>query len=265
MNEAAVGQIIRHWRGRRRLSQLDLALEAEISQRHLSFVESGRAAPSRPMVLQLAESLKLPLRERNRMLLAAGYAPVFPERRLDDPALANARAAVRLVLKGHEPFPALAVDRHWNMVDANAAIGPFLELVRAPDLLQPPVNVLRLCLHPQGLSASILNLGEWRHHLLERLRRQIDASGDAGLVELERELASYPGRQPPPRHAEALIAVPLRLRRGEDVLSFISTITVFGTPVDVTLSELAIESFFPADPETARILSGRAEDGGIAG
>jgi transcriptional regulator with XRE-family HTH domain len=256
-----VGDHLRSWRQRRRMSQLDLALEAQISQRHLSFVESGRSAPSREMVLNLAERLDLPLRERNVLLQAAGYAPVFPERSLDDPALRPARAAVDLVLKGHEPFPALAVDRHWTLVAANAAIGPLLAGVLDAALLKPPVNVLRLSLHPQGLAASIANLAEWRAHLLERLRHQIDVTGDAVLARLMRELSGYPETNacaaapgPAPTADYAGVVVPLQLVTEGRVLSFFSTTTVFGTPVDVTLSELAVEAFFPADNATSEVL-----------
>lgn len=252
-----IGPMLREWRSRRRMSQLDLALEADISQRHLSFVESGRAAPSRDMILHLAEHLDVPLRQRNRLLLAAGFAPTFPERQLGDPDLAPAMRAVERVLKGHEPNPAIAVDRHWNLVAANDAIKPFLTAAQDPELTRPPVNVLRLSLHPQGLAPLIVNLGEWRAHLFERLRRLIDASGDAKLVELEAELQAYPGapsRAPVPKGEAGLIAVPLRMKVGPATLSFISTITVFGTALDVTLSELAVESFFPADEETAAVL-----------
>ena len=251
------GAMLREWRSRRRMSQLDLASEAEISQRHLSFVESGRATPSRDMVLHLAEQLDIPLRQRNQLLLAAGFAPSFNERRLDDPSLAPAMAAVNLVLKGHEPYPAIAVDRHWNLIAGNASIGPFLEDIGDQSLLAPPVNVLRLSLHPRGLAPRILNLNEWRAHLIERLKRQNDAVGDPVLAELEKELLSYPGAPrsgPPPQPDPMAIAHPLRIRQGDAVLSFISTITVFGTPLDVTLSELAIESFFPADEETGAAL-----------
>jgi transcriptional regulator with XRE-family HTH domain len=257
MEQLNAGALIREWRQRRRLSQLDLALDAEISQRHLSFIESGRARPSRGMVLRLAEQMDVPLRQRNRLLMAAGYAPSFGERELDDPALKPALAAVEQVLKGHEPFPAMAVDKGWNMLRANASLGPFLEGIDDPALLEPPVNVLRLSLHPKGLAPRIANLGEWRTHLLERLRLQIENSGDSGLQALEKELTSYPGPATPEPHepdAALNIAVPLRVRMGDQVLSFISTITVFGTPLDVTLSELAIESFFPADAETGDYL-----------
>jgi transcriptional regulator with XRE-family HTH domain len=255
------GSLLRDWRARRRLSQLELAADTEISQRHLSFVESGRAKPSRDMVLRLAEQLSVPLRQRNQLLMAAGYAPGFPERSLSDPALVSAMEAVRMVLKGHEPNPALAVDRHWNLIEANAAIGPFLEGIEDLSLLGPPLNVLRFSLHPKGLAPRIANLAEWRGHLLDRLRRQNDATIDPVLSELEHELEGYPSG---PRtsaslpHGMAAIAHPLKLRAGREVLSFISTITVFGTALDITLSEIAIETFFPADAETAAFLRGKS-------
>ena len=256
-SQPAVGGLIRDWRTRRRLSQLDLAGDAEISQRHLSFVESGRARPSREMILKLAEHMAVPLRERNRLLLAAGFAPSFPERSLSEPALGAAMEAIEQVLRGHEPNPAIAVDRHWNMVAANRSIAPFLADVEDKGLLAPPVNVLRLSLDPKGIAPRIVNFAEWRAHLLHRLRVQIAAVADQGLVALERELSSYPARAgaaPIAAEKAPAIAIPLRLRHGKAVLSFISTITVFGTPLDITLSELAVESFFPADPETAAVL-----------
>lgn len=241
------------------MSQLHLALEADVSQRHLSFVESGRARPSREMVLTLADRLDLPLRERNRLLLAAGFAPGFRERPIEDPSLAHALAAVELVLKGHEPNPAIAVDRAWTLVRANAAIAPFLEAVADPALLQPPVNVLRLSLHPGGLAPHILDLADWRDHLMERLGRIAESVADTGLGALMEELASYPvpPRRRPARPDPSFIAVPLRIRLGGEILSFITTITVFGTPLDVTLSELAVETFFPANEETASFLRRR--------
>ena len=251
-----LGDQIREWRRRRRLSQMDLALDAEISTRHLSFIETGRTRPSREMVLRLADQLALPLRERNTMLLAAGFAPLYAQRALDDPALAAARRAIDLVLKGHEPWPALAVDRHWHLVAANAAVAPLLAGC-APHLLAGPVNVLRLSLHPEGLAPRILNLAEWRAHLLERLRRQAMTTGDQGLEALVVELEGYPF----PDGAGQLedmggVAIPLRLATPLGELSFISTTTVFGTPLDVTLSELAIEAFYPADAMTAERLRG---------
>lgn len=259
-----VGALIRDWRQLRRLSQLDLALDAEISQKHLSFIESGRAQPSRDMVMLLAETLSVPLRERNALLLAAGFAPVYGERGLDDPGLAAARAAIDLVLKGHEPYPALAVDRHWTLLAANAAVPPLLGLASDPELLRGPVNVLRLSLHPGGIAPAIVNLGEWRHHILARLRQQIRATVDPVLAALLEELSAYPAPETPAARKgkaraaepdpEPGIVLPLQLRLGEAVLSFFSTTTVFGTPVDITLSELAIEAFFPADEATRQAL-----------
>lgn len=251
------GDHLRTWRQRRRMSQLSLALEAEISQKHLSFVESGRSSPSRDMVLNLAERLQVPLRERNALLLSAGYAPLFPERALDDPALKRARAAVDLVLAGHEPFPALALDRHWTMVAANRAVSALLAGVANPALLAPPVNVLRLSLHPGGLASRIVNLRELRSHMLDRLRHQLEVTADDALVRLLHELEQYPvGPETPDAESRdfAGIVVPLRLATPAGTLSFFSTTTVFGTPVDVTLSELAIEAFFPADDATAAAL-----------
>lgn len=254
------GALLREWRMRRKLSQLALALATGTSQRHISFVESGRAQPSREMVLRLATHLEMPLRERNRLLVAAGFAPFYPERSLDDPALVAARAAVERVLAAHEPYPALAVDRHWTLVAANRAVAPLLAGA-SPALVAPPVNVLRLSLHPEGLAPRIVNYAQWRTHLLERLHHQAVASGDRVLARLEEELAAYP---PPPRvvapHAttvtseDAGVFVPMQLAVGDAVLAFLSTTTVFGTPVDVTLSELALECFYPADAATAEHL-----------
>ncbi len=251
------GDHLRHWRQHRRLSQLDLAQEAEISPRHLSFVETGRSVPSREMVLRLAERLDVPLRERNALLLAAGYAPMYRERPLGDPALSAARQAVDLILKGHEPYPALAVDRHWNLLAGNAALSHLLAGAD-PELLQGQVNVLRLSLHPKGLAPQIANLGQWRNHLFERLRQQIHATGDSQLAALLDELRGYPvpeGANDTHLDGEMLgVAMPFRLRTPYGVLNFISTTTVFGTPVDVTLQELALETFFPADAATGDLL-----------
>jgi transcriptional regulator with XRE-family HTH domain len=258
---AGAGGLLREWRQRRRMSQLELALEAEVSARHLSFIETGRAQPSREMVLRLAERLEVPLRERNALLLAAGYAPAYGERPLADPTLGGAKRAVELVLTGHEPYPALAVDRSWNLLAANRAVAPLLAGVTDAALLEPPVNVLRLSLHPGGLAPRIVNLTEWRAHLLERLKRQIEATADPALVVLARELRAYPA--PPAARGVGVskqedyagVAVPLRLTtEAAGTLSFISTTTVFGTPLDVTLSELALETFFPADAETGHAL-----------
>ena len=260
ISSTTIGDHLREWRQRRRLSQLDLALDADISTKHLSFLETGRAQPSRDMILHLAERLDVPLRERNVLLLSAGYAPVFAQRALDDPALRHVRHAVDLVLKGHEPYPALAVDRHWMLVAHNAAV-PALIASADPGLLQPPVNVLRLSLHPKGLAPRIANLPEWRAHLLLRLRQQIDVTADGELIRLLDELSGYPapagGKAPRATVNEdyAGVVVPVQFVTDAGILSFFSTTTIFGTPVDVTLSELAIESFFPADAATAELLS----------
>ena len=262
-----VGDLLRDWRQRRRMSQLGLALEADVSAKHLSFVETGRAQPSREMVLRLAERLDVPLRERNALLLAAGFAPLYRERPLADPALGGARRAVERLLAAHEPYPALAIDRHWNMVLANRLIAPLIEGVAA-ELLSAPVNVMRLSLHPHGLASRIVNYPAWRDHLLQRLARQVEISGDSGLAALLEELRNYPepasGRARRPAatdevfDAAAGVVVPLQLAVGERTLSFLSATTIFGSPVDVTLAELAIESFFPADGATAHALEAMA-------
>jgi transcriptional regulator with XRE-family HTH domain len=255
-----VGELLRDWRQRRRLSQLDLASEAGVSTRHLSFVETGRARPSREMVLHLAEQLEVPLRERNDLLLAAGYAPVYGRRRLEDPDMAAVRTALDLVLAAHEPYPALAVDRGWHLVAANRSIA-LLTAGADPQLLEPPVNVLRLGLHPRGLAPRILNLPQWRTHLLTRLAREAHLTADPALAALHRELAALPGgfdRRPPDG-----IAVPLRVRSGDDVLSFLSTVTTFGTAVDLTAAELSVEAFLPADAHTAEVL--RDDHGAVTG
>lgn len=256
----SIGPALRRWREVRRLSQLELAVRADISTRHLSFVETGRSRPSPEMVLRLAEHLDLPLRERNRLLLAAGYAPAYSQTALTAPRMAPARAAVGQVLAGHEPYPAVVVDCSWQMVDANQSLTVFTDLV-APDLLAPPVNVLRVSLHPDGLAPHIANLGQWRAHLLARLARQVELTGDAGLAALDGELRGYPSDGPEPDvelPGPGDIVVPLRLRYDGGELAFISTIATFGTPLDVTLAELSIESFYPADERTAAVLRERS-------
>jgi transcriptional regulator with XRE-family HTH domain len=247
-----VGDLLRDWRHRRRLSQLELALQAGVSSRHLSFVETGRARPSADMVLQLAEQLEVPLRDRNDLLLAAGYAPAFAQRELDAPEMGPIRDAIDELLLGHEPYPAVVVDRHWGLVAANRALGLLVEGV-SPQLMEPPVNVLRLSLHPEGVAPRILNLRQWRAHLLERLSRDALATGDPALSVLYEELAAYPVREDGAGVDTPVtdIAVPLRVRHGALELGFLSTKTTFGTAVDVTVAELSIESFFPADRETA--------------
>lgn len=250
---AAVGDILRDWRRRRRLSQLDLALEAGVSQRHLSFVESGRARPSRDAVLRLAQALEAPLRVRNDMLLAAGLAPAWPEGALDAPAAAQAMAGLARLVDAHAPFPAVAVDGRWTLLHANA---PALHLmaVVAPALRTPPVNVLRLSLHPEGLAPRIVNLAEWRAHVLHRLRRQHLASADPAVEALRAELAAYPVRGPAPRRIDGDVAAPLLLDIDGQRLSLLSATTVLGTAVDVMLAEAMVETFLPADADTARAL-----------
>jgi transcriptional regulator with XRE-family HTH domain len=254
---APFGEHLRAWRRRRRLSQLDLAEEAEISTRHLSYVETGRANPSREMVLRLTSTLDVPLRERNIFLAAAGYAPLYRESRLDDPALAGAKQAMDLILKCHEPFPALAIDQHWNLVAANRMV-PLLLSGVDPKLLLAPMNVLRLTLDPRGLASQIVNLTQWRTHLLERLGHQIATTRDAGLISLLAELRELPVPGAEPRESlqgeHMGIAVPLKMRTQFGVLSFISTTTIFGSPTDVTLQELALETFFPLDDLTKQAL-----------
>jgi transcriptional regulator with XRE-family HTH domain len=258
INARPVGDLLRSWRQRRRLSQLDLACEANISTRHLSFIETGRSQPSREMLMHLAEQLEMPLRERNRLLLAAGFAPPFTERCMQDPEFAAVRKAVDLVLAGHEPFPALAIDRRWQLLAANRALTPVFDGI-AGELLQPPVNVLRVSLHPTGLAPRIANLREWRTHLLARLRHQIDVTADPDLIALLEELQAYPipdatSDISPAQQEDVGVAIPLRLITSMGLLSFLSTTTVFGTPVDITLSELAIEAFFPADAHTGEAM-----------
>ncbi|MFN7153449.1 MAG: helix-turn-helix domain-containing protein [Acidovorax sp.] len=255
---ASFGDHLRTWRQQRHLSQLELADEADISTRHVSFMETGRTNPSRDMVLRLCERLAVPLRERNALLVAAGYAPMYRERALDDPALAAARQAVELVLKGHEPCPAIALDRCWNVVATNRAAHALLAAHVSPALLAPPVNVFRLSLHPEGLAPRIANLAQWRAHLFERLRQQIQATADPALIALQAELQQYPATEessPMVLVGEMLgVVMPFCFESVHGMLSLISTTTIFGTPVDVTLQELAVESFFPADDFTAKVL-----------
>jgi transcriptional regulator with XRE-family HTH domain len=247
------GDLIREWRQRRRLSQLDLAIAANVSSRHLSFVETGRSRPTSEMILHLAEHLDVPLRDRNALLLAGGFAPAYPERGLAEPELQAVRNALKRVLGGHEPYPAAVVNRWWELVDANAGIVLFTGGV-SPELLEPPVNVLRLSLHPDGMAPRIANLPEWRAHLLARLHRQAEATGDRRLVALHDELSAYPGgRAGTPGPAD--VVVPLRYRTPQAELSFLSITAVIGTPMDVTVEELAIESFYPADAQTAKALT----------
>jgi transcriptional regulator with XRE-family HTH domain len=247
------GTMLRTWRSARRMSQLELASVAGVSSRHLSFIETGRARPSREMVVHLAEQLDVPLRERNTLLTAAGFAPLYRETPLSAPEMAQARAAIDRVLESH-PYPAIAVDRKWDVVNANDKAFMFLEGIPAEVL--DPLNVYRVCLHPDGLSSRILNFDEYADHMLSRLEHQVSVSADAELIALQDEMRGYVGRRPSTIHVPtAQVLLPMRLHHGDHVLSFMSTISVFGTPVDITLAELALEMFFPADADTAALLS----------
>lgn len=262
-SQPEVGSLLRQWRERRRVTQLELALDAGISARHLSFVETGRSKPGREMLLRVLEQLKVPFREQNRLLLAAGHAPAFPERSLDNPDLAPVREALDVILSGHEPYPAVAVDRVWNLVAANSAMFALTESVEIdPVLLEPPVNVMRLGLHPRGLGPLFVNLGDWHTHWLKRLERQLAATGDGQLASLIEEIAGYP--VPEPTHdplsevAAGELLGPVRVRTPDGgELSFFGMFAGFDTPFEVTTSELAIELLFPADQATAETLHER--------
>ena len=256
----AVGHLLREWRSRRRLSQLDLANVAGISARHLSFVETGRSRPSREMVLHLADQLDVPLRERNALLIAGGFAPTFHATDFDAPEMQPVRDAVDRLLAAHEPYPAILVDRRWNLMAANRAAIVLVDGV-APGLLDPPCNVLRATLHPEGLSSRIQNLDEWFDHILGNLRRQVAVTGDEDLRALADELVGYATELgvavPPPHEGSRAIAVPMRVRTDDGELAFITMIATFGTALDITLTELAIETFLPADAATAAALQRR--------
>jgi transcriptional regulator with XRE-family HTH domain len=254
-----VGGMLRSWRRRRRLSQLDLANEAAVSARHLSFVENGRSKPSRELVLHLAEHLEVPLRERNTLLLAAGYAPSYARTPLEDEAMTPVREALDQVLAGHEPFPAVVVDRHWDLVSANRPLMELMSTGIAPHLLEEPVNAMRVTLHPEGLAPRILNFPEYAAHLVDRLRREALSYADERLLALHDELCSYPGvaGSASPADTAGQVFVPMVLRTGEGVLTFFSMLSTFGTARDITLEELAVESFFPADEATAAVLRAR--------
>jgi transcriptional regulator with XRE-family HTH domain len=248
-----LGGLLREWRAKRRISQLDLACDAEISTKHLVFFESGRSRPSRQMLLNLAACLQVPLRDQNALLEAAGFSPTFLQHAFNAPALHVVRRSVEILLASHEPNPALVVDRHWTMLTANRAVA-HLVAGAEPMLLRPPVNFLRLFLHPAGLASRIVNLAQWRTQVMERLRRQANASGDKVLTDLLEEIRDYPnpcGAACPDQAEADTVAVPLRLATFDGVLSFFNTTTSFATPLDVTVAELAIEAFLPADAATA--------------
>ena len=258
--QSDVGALVREWRERRRLTQLELALEAGISTRHLSFVETGRSKPGRELLLRILGQLQIPFREQNRLLLAAGHAPAFPERSLEDPGLAPVRAALDRILTAHEPNPAVVFDRAWNLVAANSVMFAITEVVDIdPALLEPPVNILRAGLHPRGLAPVIVNLGDWRAHFLSRLERQVAITGDDELAALLAEVAGYPGpeseRDSAPARQDSEILGPLKVRAPDGgELSFFGMLATFDTPFEVTTSELALELLFPADRTTAEAL-----------
>ena len=255
---ARAGDLLREWRQRRRLSQLDLAIAANVSARHLSFVETGRSRPTSEMILHLAEQLDVPLRDRNALLLAGGYAPRYAEHGLAEPELKQVKDALQRVLAAQQPYPAVVLNRWWELVEANAGIALFTRDV-APALLEPPVNVLRLSLHPDGMAPRIANLRQWRAHLLTRLHRQAETTGDPRLAALREELSTYPGGESAPHETAPPgptdVVVPLRYRGDHQELSFLSITAVIGTPMDITVEELAIESFYPADEATAAALA----------
>ncbi|MET9759227.1 helix-turn-helix domain-containing protein [Streptomyces sp. NPDC006372] len=255
-----VGPLLRAWREQRRVSQLELALRADSSARHISFVETGRSRPSEEMVLRLAEHLDVPVRERNALLLAAGYAPRYPETPLDDPALGALREGIERLISGYEPYPALVVDAVYDVVAANRGVMTLVDGV-CESLLEPPLNAMRLTLHPRGLAPRIRNLRAWRGHLLEQMERQIALHRSAPLRALYEEVAAYPvpeeepGAGPEePSDAVPYVALPLRIEHEGRTLSFISSISTFNTPMDVTVAELAIETLLPADPATVKYL-----------
>jgi transcriptional regulator with XRE-family HTH domain len=261
--QAGIGAVLREWRNRRRMSQLELALEAGISTRHLSFVETGRSQPGRDLLLSILSELNVPYREQNRLLLAAGHAPAYPEAPLEGPELEPVREALDLILTGHEPNPAVAMDRHWNLVKSNRAMEALIAEYGGIDesLLEPPVNILRAGLHPQGLAPSLVNLGRWKQHFLERLERQVAVSGDAELAELLEEVRSYPvpgdeDRADPAGYGP-LGVLKVRAPDGRE-LSFFGMFAIFDTPFEVTASELALELMFPADAATAEALAALA-------
>jgi transcriptional regulator with XRE-family HTH domain len=261
VSHATVGVLLREWRARRRVSQLDLSLSVGVSARHLSFIETGRSRPSPEMVLALADGLDIPLRERNALLLAAGFAPQYQSRPLEDAALSPARDAVQRLLDVHDPYPGIVIDRCWNIVGANAAASALTANLPA-DLLGPPANVYRLSLHPDGLAGRTLNFAEWAGYLLHQLRRAIALTGDPALQAIDEEVRGYPGvgavataRGAPPDNAALLVPFELDVGGGKR-LSMFTTLTTFGTPLDVTLAELAVELFYPADAASAALLRG---------
>ncbi|WP_436529292.1 helix-turn-helix domain-containing protein [Actinoplanes sp. HUAS TT8] len=248
-----VNRALRTWRTRRRVSQLELAARAGTTQRHVSFIESGRSTPGRSMIIRLAESLSVPIRERNELLLAAGFAPAYPESAPDSPTLAPARQALERILHGHMPYPAVIVDRHGDLLTANPAFRVITQGA-APHLLTPPINLPRLLLHPDGVAPRIINLPEWSRHILEAVRAESARNPTPRLLRLADELATLVPPPAPPAPSYLGLAVPLELRTAHRTLRLITTLTHFGTATDVTLAELRLEAFLPADDVTAATL-----------
>jgi transcriptional regulator with XRE-family HTH domain len=253
VEQRGLGAALHGWRTRRRVSQLELALRARTTQRHVSFIESGRSVPGRAMILRLAEALEIPLRERNALLLAAGYAPVFPEKSLEDPALAPVREALDRILDGHLPYPAVVTDRNADVVSANQAFTA-LTSDAAPELRQPPINLSRLLLHPRGLAPQIVNLDEWAWHVIDAVRNRASRTSNERLDALADELEELVPSPPRSNPDHIGFAVPLRLRWRDSELHLLTTLTHFGTAHDVTVAELGLEAFLPADASTASLL-----------
>ena len=249
-----IGELLRQWRHRRQLSQLDLSIAADVSARHVSLIETGKSTPSAEMILRLADTLDVPLRDRNRLLVAAGFAPRYDERALDGEAMAAALDAIQRVIRAHEPYPAVVFDRRWNLVMTNRAVDPFFAAVD-PELLQPPMNLVRLALHPRGFAPLIANLADVRSMFRTRIRRQLGAAADAELTRLYEELLT-PGADEVSHPVESEILIPMIIRLDGRELRLFSTITTFGTPLDITLDEVAIESYYPADAESAAYFTG---------
>jgi transcriptional regulator with XRE-family HTH domain len=255
-----IGELLRHWRQRRGLSQLDLAIAADVSARHVSLVETGKSQPSADMILRLADQLHVPLRDRNRLLLAGGFAPRYSQRPLDDSALSAVHDAIRRVLHAHEPYPAVVFDRHWNILMTNRAVEPFFAQVD-PDLLRPPVNLLRLGLDPRGFARIVVNLADVRAVFRTRISRQLAAAPDPELTALYEELLAPEANDGSSQRIDADVVIPMIVRVGGRELRLFSTITTFGTPMDITVDEVAIESYYPADGESAAYFTEEGESG----
>lgn len=255
---AQVGAQLKSWRERRRLTQMGLSSAAGVSTRHLSFIETGRSKPSKDMIILLSECLEVPLRQRNTLLLAGGHAPAYSESALAETPMSAVSDAINRIVDAHDPYPAVVVDHQWDLIVGNRAVSILTE-GSAAFLLEPPVNVLRLSLHPEGMAPRIANLAQWRTHVIARLRREVEVTADAQLGALLEELRTYPSGGEWHEDETSSLLVPLRIRAGETELAMFSTTTVFGTPRDVTLAEIAIECFYPSDRETAEFFRAKLQ------